>query len=36
VYGRGQDIAGTVDYARLPASILDPARAQLDQLVVPS
>jgi phosphate transport system substrate-binding protein len=31
----GQDLAGTVDYAKLPTSILTPAQAQLNQIVIP-
>jgi phosphate transport system substrate-binding protein len=30
----GQDLAGTVDYAKLPVSILTPAQAQLNQIVI--
>ena len=36
IYSDGQDIAGTVDYAKLSTAILDKAKAQLDQLVIPS
>ena len=32
----GQDLAGDVDYARLPASLRTKAVAQLDQLVLPA
>ena len=35
VYGPGQDIAGTVDYAKLSPDLLSKAKAQVDQIVVP-
>ena len=36
VYGPGQATAATVDYAKLSSAILDKAKAQLDQLVIPN
>jgi len=32
IYGAGQDLASTVDYAKLPADFVTKAKAQLDQL----
>jgi phosphate transport system substrate-binding protein len=32
----GQDVAKDADYAKLPASIQEPARAQVDQIVLPA
>ena len=36
VYGEGQSIAGTVDYAKLSTGILDKAKAQVSQLAIPA
>jgi phosphate transport system substrate-binding protein len=36
IYADGQKLAGSVDYARLPASILKQAKAQVKKLVVPA
>ena len=36
VYGKGQDIAGTVDYAKLSPDLLSKAKAQLDQFILPA
>src|SRR4051794_5969525 len=36
VYGEGQEIAGTVDYAKLSTAILDKAKAQVSQLSIPA
>jgi len=36
IYGDGQKLAQSVDYARLPSSILKQAKAQLSKLVIPS
>ena len=36
IYGAGQELAPTVDYAPLGAAILDKAKPQLDNLQIPS
>jgi phosphate transport system substrate-binding protein len=36
IYGDGQDMAGEIDYARLPDSLRDKGLAQIDQLVLPA
>lgn len=36
LYGEGQSLAPEIDYAPLPDSMLEKAKAQLDQIVVPS
>ncbi len=36
IYSDGQKLAGSVDYARLPASMLKQAKAQVNKLVVPA
>jgi phosphate transport system substrate-binding protein len=35
IYGAGQDLAAQVDFAKLPANILSPAKAQVDKIIVP-
>jgi phosphate transport system substrate-binding protein len=36
IYGKGQDIAGTVDYAKLTGDLLTKAKAQVDQIALPA
>ena len=36
IYGDGQKLAASVDYARLPAKLLKQAKAQVKQIVVPA
>lgn len=36
IYGEGQSLASSVDYASLPASLVDRAKAQIAQIVVPA
>ena len=36
IYADGQTIAGTVDYAKLPADLITKAKAQIDQIGVPA
>ena len=36
IYGDGQEIATTVDYAPLSSDLLSKAKAQLDDIVIPA